>query len=80
MGQNLDKIVDEWTHAQYLDSDTYMERMVRILFFFVETRECFYVYFLMFRWHTGTHLSLRTILQPSLEQALVTSVFPLPTG
>jgi len=28
VGQNLDKIVDEWTHAQYLDSDTYMERMV----------------------------------------------------
>ena len=33
VGQNLDKIVDEWTHAQYLNTDTYMERMVRLLFF-----------------------------------------------
>ena len=38
VGQNLDKIVDEWTHAQYLDSDTYMERMVRTYCFFLETR------------------------------------------
>ena len=34
VGQNLDKIVDEWTHAQYLNTDTYMERMVRLLFVF----------------------------------------------
>ena len=79
VGQNLDKIVDEWTHAQYLDSDTYMERMVCLLFF-CRRRECCYVYLLMLRWHTGTHLSLRTILRPSLEQASVTSVSPLPTG
>ena len=57
-----------------------LQELTGILFFFVETRECCYVYLLMFRWHTGTHLSLRTILQPSLEQALVTSVFPSPTG
>ena len=28
MGENLDKIVDEWTYAQYLDPETYIERMV----------------------------------------------------
>ena len=28
VGENLDKIVDEWTYAQYLDTETYMERMV----------------------------------------------------
>ena len=28
VGENLDKIVDEWTYAQYLDPEIYMERMV----------------------------------------------------
>ena len=28
VGENLDKIVDEWTYAQFLDHETYMERMV----------------------------------------------------
>merc|ERR1719402_690660 len=28
VGENLDKIVDEWTYAEFLDLDTYQERMV----------------------------------------------------
>jgi len=28
VGENLDKIVDEWTHAEYLDQEFYMDRMV----------------------------------------------------
>ena len=31
MGENQDKIVDEWTHAEFLmyqDPETYVERMV----------------------------------------------------
>ena len=28
VGENLDKIVDEWTHAEYLDPESYMDRMV----------------------------------------------------
>ena len=28
VGETLDKIVDEWTYAQFLDHETYMERMV----------------------------------------------------
>ena len=45
VGQNLDKIVDEWTHAQYLDSDTYMERMVSILCVFSNMGVLFCVLF-----------------------------------
>jgi len=38
VGENLDKIVDEWTYAEYLDIDTYLERMINHWSSFV-TRE-----------------------------------------
>jgi len=40
VGENLDKIVDEWTYAEFLDLDTYLQRMVGHWSTFV-TREDF---------------------------------------
>jgi len=40
VGELLDKIVDEWTYAEYLDVDTYLERMIGHWSSFV-TREDF---------------------------------------